>query len=112
MEPPVLQLTIDSRSLFHLCTTTKEPTESLNKVDLAFIRELYDQGHLNIVRWSPGYCHIADGLTKENKTTASLLYKTLSDGQHAHHPDAIERRSPVPSPALPIITTSQRTEES
>ena len=104
MDPPSLELTTDSRSLFHLSTTTKEPEESLNKKDLAFIRESFDHGHLQVVRWAPGYCHIVDGITKDKKTTAALLIKTLQDGRHVHHMDSLVRHAPVNVPTLPSAT--------
>ena len=94
LDPPIAELTIDSKSLLHLSTTTKEPEEALNKVDIASVRENYDAGHLGVVRWSPGYLHIPDGLTKDNNVTAALLTKTLKDGLHCHHPDCVESRSP------------------
>jgi len=108
MAPPLTELTTDSRSLYHLSTTTKEPEESINKVDLALIREAFDNGELQVIRWSPGYCHIVDGITKANKTTAALLSKTLRDGRHDHHIECLSREAPVDSPPLQPSAAASR----
>lgn len=76
------ELTIDSDALLSLSTSVKEPEERYNKVDLAAIREAYDDGQLSAVLWCPGAKLLADALTKDNKCTADLLLDTLCTGQH------------------------------
>ena len=60
----------------------KEPEERLNKVDLAAIREAYDDGELDAVHWCPGQKILSDALTKDNRNTATLLLVALSTGRH------------------------------
>ena len=86
-------LIIDSGSLLNLATTTKEPTESLNKIDLVGIREAFAKGSLHSVIWTPGYYNISDALTKDNRESGSLLAKSLTNGVLPMHPDVIERIS-------------------
>lgn len=76
------ELTVDSTSLQSLSTSIKEPEERLNKVDLASIREAFDEGDLTAVHWCPGKQLLADPLTKDNPHTAALLLNALSTGQH------------------------------
>ena len=78
----VTELTIDSASLQALSTSIKEPEEKLKKVDLAIIREAFDDGKLQAVHWCTGTKLIADSLTKENPQTAALLIQTLSSEYH------------------------------
>lgn len=79
---PHVELTVDSTSLQSLSTSIKEPEERLNKVDLAAIREAFDNGELNAVHWCPGPKLLSDALTKDNRATASLLHETLRSGKH------------------------------
>ena len=76
------ELTVDSTSLPSLSRSIKEPEERLNKVDLASIREAFDEGDLTAVHWCPGKQLLADPLTKDNPHTAALLLIELSTGQH------------------------------
>lgn len=82
-------LFVDSRSLVSLSTSIREPEEAINKLDLAFLRENFTPRALNALCWLPGYSNIADGLTKENRTTAALLLKVCREGLHPIHPEAI-----------------------
>lgn len=81
------ELTVDSSSLASLSTSIKEPEEKLNKVDLAAIREAYDDGDLDAVHWCPGQKLLADALTKDNRVTAELLLAALSSGMHERPQD-------------------------
>lgn len=82
------ELIIDSRSLFKLATSTKEPEEALNKVDIAAIREAYSCQQIRTISWCPGYYLVADAMTKDNRTSAALLLKTLREGScYPHHPE-------------------------
>lgn len=79
---PRAELTIDSTSLLALSTSIKEPEERYNKVDLASIREAYDDGALSAVMWCPGQKLPADALTKANPVTAEFLLVALASGNH------------------------------
>lgn len=81
------ELVLDSRSTFKLATSTKEPEEAFNKVDISAIRESYTCNKLNTVSWCPGYYLVADALTKDNRTSASLLLKDLRNGVYEKHPE-------------------------
>ncbi len=85
--PTLAELTVDSTSLLSLSTTVKEPEERLNKVDLAAIREAYDDGALHAVHWCPGQKLVADALTKDNRNTAAILLDALDTGTHARPPE-------------------------
>lgn len=72
-----MELTVDSSALQALSTSIKEPEERLNKIDLAVIREAFDEGHIQAVNWCPGPKLVADSLTKNNPLTAAILLETL-----------------------------------
>ena len=76
----------DSNFLFKLIPTYKEPEESSNKIDLASMREMFENGKLYRFFWIPGVYLIADALTKDNRVSASLLRKILCEGQYPRHP--------------------------
>lgn len=86
-------MVIDSRALVNLATSIREPTEAANKVDLAFIRENFKPLTIRTIAWTPGYHNIADGLTKDNRTSASLLLRALRTGIHPHHPDMMMKHA-------------------
>ena len=83
---PEINLSSDSKSLCSLIPTIKEPEESLNKVDLAALRESYQRRLLKSVSWTPGHYMIADALTKENRVIAEHLRKVLASGTYPIHP--------------------------
>jgi len=89
-----LSLLTDSRSLFQLIASNKEPEESTNKIDLAVMRSLFEDGSISRVSWMPGSYLIADALTKDNRETAALLNKVLRNGIYPYHSDIIERITP------------------
>lgn len=88
--------TFDSRALFDLSTTVHEPTEPLNKVDLSFIRQLYDPCRISSIFWTPGHYNVSDALTKNNQTSAALLSKVLKERNYPFHPDRITRTAEQP----------------
>jgi len=96
---PSTRLVIDSHCLYRLCSTTNDPRESLNKIDLSAIREAFRPGSLDAISWQPGCYHIADALTKDNRVTSLLLMKALADGQHPPHPSS---QTTLSSAACPL----------
>jgi len=100
------ELTVDSKSTFGLITTTKEPEEKLNKVDLAIMRDAYNIGIIDAISWCPGSYHAADPLTKDNRVGAIHLHKILRDGHYPIHPESIARISPNGHSASTEITNS------
>eukprot|EP00171_Calliarthron_tuberculosum_P001417 IDg1417t1 len=90
---PGVELTVDSHSVFNLSTSTKQPEEALNKIDLAAMREAFHPRKLRAVNWCPGYYLCADALTKDNRTSAALMAKILREGEYADHPDKLRKLS-------------------
>lgn len=84
----------DSRGLFNLIATTKEPEESRNKIDLASMRAAFEDGITTSVRWIPGYYMVADALTKDNRISSALVNNVLNDGEYLPHPDELSRMTP------------------
>ena len=89
-----VHLATDSRSLFSLATSIRDPEESLNKLDLAAIRQAFENGMLRRICWCPGYYIIADTLTKNNRETAALLSKVFRTGLYPIHIDSVHRTTP------------------
>lgn len=94
------ELAIHSRSLFHLCTTMKEPEKARNKIILATIREEHHTSSLATIRWTPGTAHMADALTKDNPVIAAKLEEALASGRDRHDPLSYSIVSDVP-PTIP-----------
>jgi len=86
-----VELTTDSRSVFNLVTSTKMPEENANRVDLAAMREYFEKRKLHAVNWCPGYYIVADALTKDNRTIAALLLKSMREGTYPIHADTLRR---------------------
>lgn len=70
LEIPVVELTIYSRSLMALATSSHDPEERLNMVDLTAIRKEFETVNLNTVHWINGEKLLADSITKDNRATA------------------------------------------
>ena len=88
-----ISCTTDSAAFFANATTAKEPEEKRLKIDLAQVRELFENGDVSMIRWFPGQYIIADALTKFNKATISLLMNVLRTGAYDAHPDSKVRFS-------------------
>ena len=84
---PKAEMLIDSRYLLNLVTSIREPTEPANKIDLAAMRESFTPQTISAYGWVPSHYNIADGLTKFNKETGSLLLKVLREGIYSRHPN-------------------------
>lgn len=101
------ELVVDSRSIFSLCSTMKEPEEAKNKIILATIREEHNEQSLSTIRWTPGAAHLADALTKENPVIAAKLEQVLQSGRHSHDPSSFTATSDMPasSPSKISVTS-------
>lgn len=84
---------VDSRALVNLATSIREPAEMANKIDLAFLRERFNPRDIRTFGWVPGYYNIADGMTKDNRTSAALLLRALREGIHPNHPDSTSQHA-------------------
>lgn len=71
---------VESRSLHNLSTTTQDPTETINKIDLATIRQHFSPRIIKHVGRIAGHYYVADSLSKDKKNTAALLLQALRDG--------------------------------
>ncbi len=78
----------------HVIYRMKEPQDKRLKVDIASIREQFEEGNISCVRWSPGHYLIADALTKISKYSASHLMNAFRTGLYDSHPDSESRFSP------------------
>lgn len=81
-ELPQTELTVDSTSLQSLSTSIKAPEESFIKVDLASIREAFDNHELNAVHWCRDSKMLSDALTKDKRNIAALLLAVLASCKH------------------------------
>lgn len=90
---------MDSRSLVILGTSIRDRTGTVNKMDLAYLRENFVPQRINAIGWLPGYHKMADPMTKDNRATAALLLRTLSEFIFPPHPDTFlhHAESPLPS---------------
>lgn len=79
---PETQSTLDSTALQSLSSTIHEPQVKPSKVDLAAIREAYDDDLLNTCLWCPDPKLLEDLLTKDNPKTVTLLLEALYTGLH------------------------------
>lgn len=84
-------LLIDSRTLHNLTTTTHDPTEAINKIDLAAIRQHFTQNFIRHIGCITEHYNLADPRTKNNRNTAALLLKTFRDGSYPRYVDSIIR---------------------
>ena len=74
------ELSMDSLSVPNNAKCIKEPEEKLKKVDLASLRETFEEGFVRAHHWIPSRYLIADALTKRNTTTSAHLLQVLSKG--------------------------------
>ena len=81
-----LECETDSNSLYKIGLTNKEPEESSNQIDLACLREMFENGKLHRFFWLPGCYLVADALTKDNRLSAAPLLEVLRDGQYPRNP--------------------------
>lgn len=70
-----IELILDSRSAFYLCSTLRKPKEIKNKLLLSSIQENYLKDLMATIRWTPGSSHLADVLTKDIQKIVRQLDK-------------------------------------
>lgn len=69
------EIAIDSMGLYDTITTLHEGKEYRLRQTVQRIRDSFEAGDVNIIRWVPGTSNIADALTKRNP----LLWRMLND---------------------------------
>ena len=57
---------MDSKSLLDSLSTSHDPKYRRLKIDVAALREVFNNGELSAVCWVPGKAQLADALTKNN----------------------------------------------
>jgi hypothetical protein len=82
-----LCLVLDNSSLNADVSTTRVPKEKRVKVDLALLRESFENGDLGAVIWADTTAQLADAMTKTDDNADSLLLLALSEGilRHPYH---------------------------
>jgi hypothetical protein len=79
-----LFLVLDNSSLFADVGTSNSPKEKRLKVDLALLRESFENGSLSAVIWVETTAQLADSMTKSNDQADSRLLLALSEGVLRH----------------------------
>ena len=69
------ELNVDSKALFDTITTLHESTEYRLCPTVQRIRNSFESGELDVVRWLPGTINVADALTKRSRE----FYDKLND---------------------------------
>jgi hypothetical protein len=77
-------LVVDNPSLYADMSTTCAPKEKRLKVDLALLREGYENGDLCGVLWADSKWQMADSLTKHDSVSTQRLLAALADGFLRH----------------------------
>jgi hypothetical protein len=91
-----LFLVLDNSSLYADVSTTRAPKEKRLKVDLALLRESFENGDLSAVLWTATETQLADAMTKCDEKSDSRLLLAVSDGVLRHpYSDSLIKISPV-----------------
>ena len=77
-------LVLDNSSLYMDISTSRTPKEKRLKVDLALLREAFDNGDLCGVIWAATIHQLADAMTKTDENSDTRLMLALSDGCLRH----------------------------
>ena len=81
-------LHVDSRGLYETITTLHDGKEYRLRQTVERIRNSFDSGELDVLRWIPGKINIADALTKRNIVLYRMLNKIATTGKlsiDVHH---------------------------
>ena len=92
----VIHLFVDSKSLYDLLSTTHDPSELRLKIDLAALREAFEEAHILRLSWVPSKLQLADALTKDNRNAGVVLDCTLSDGRFRDNYADVETKTASP----------------
>lgn len=74
------ELFVDARALFDTITTLHEPREYRLRKTVARMRDAYESGDLDCVKWIDGKVNLADALTKDNTDLSVKLNNMLASG--------------------------------
>jgi Reverse transcriptase (RNA-dependent DNA polymerase) len=91
-----LFMVLDSSSLFADVSSTRTPKEKRLKVDLALLRESFENGDLGAVIWAETTAQLADAMTKADEKADSRMLLALSEGVLRYpYRDCLTKVSPV-----------------
>jgi Reverse transcriptase (RNA-dependent DNA polymerase) len=89
-------LVLDSSSLFADVSSTRTPKEKRLKVDLALLRESFENGDLGAVIWAETTAQLADAMTKADEKADTRMLLALSEGVLRHpYRNCLTKVSPV-----------------
>lgn len=75
------ELSVDSKALKDTITTLHEGTEYRLRQTVQRIRNSFESGELDVLRWIPGTENVADALTKRNLQLYKKLNKMCAEGR-------------------------------
>ena len=75
------ELCVDSRGLYDTITTLHDGKEYRLRQTVERLRNSFESGDLNILRWIPGTMNIADALTKRNIQLYKMLNNVCASGK-------------------------------
>jgi hypothetical protein len=89
-------LVLDNSSLFADVSSTRTPKERRLKVDLALLRESFENGDLGAVIWAETTAQLADAMTKADEKADSRMLLALGEGVLRHpYRTCVTKISPV-----------------
>jgi hypothetical protein len=89
-------LVLDNSSLYADVSTTRAPKEKRVKVDLALLRESFENGDLGAVIWADTTAQLADAMTKADDKADLRLLLALGEGVLRHsYRDCATKVSPM-----------------
>lgn len=74
------ELFVDARALFDTITTLHEPREYRLRKTVARMRDSFENGELDSVKWIDGKVNLADALTKHNIELSKRLNEMMAQG--------------------------------
>lgn len=91
-----ITLVVDSRGLHASFSTEHHPRDPSMLADVAFLRDTYFSGHVDVIAWVPGTSNPADPLTKPLAgKTAELLHSMLVHGRLLVNIDNLRHYGPA-----------------
>lgn len=83
-------LHVDSRGLFDTISTLHDGREYRLRQTVQRIRDSFEAGDIDILRWVPSNCNMADGLTKRNPMLQRKLNRLCLSGVVTENDDKME----------------------
>lgn len=77
----LFELVVDSFGLYGTVTTLREGKDYRLRPTVARLRDSFESGEMDRIRWIPGSKNLADSLTKYNSQARLLLNEVMMDGR-------------------------------